>query len=322
MIKIFLKFFISFGILFWLIRNGSLDFSLLGKSAAMKTEWFIALCLLILQVSISAFRWRNLLNLHATRSLSFFKVLKITWIGLLFNTILPGAVTGDLVKVLYAKNLDEKFSKTYLLTSTFIDRILGLFGLLSLLGISSSLFYSEIISKSSVLERLIHFNLFLFIGMIFFLLTMILPHGWQQKSLSLFDKIPLLGTYVKKFFVSFWSIGKHQKTIWFSIGISVFGHALSVLAFWILASPFFEVSIPVQYGFTFIPLGLASTAIPITPSGLGLGHAIFGELFAFFGTNNGQSLFNFYFITLVSVNLLGLIPYLLIKSKKPLEKNN
>ena len=151
--------------------------------------------------------------------------------------------------------------------------------------------------------------------MIGFLLTMILPTLWQKTIIDVTKKIPYLGKYIEKALTSFWDIGKHQKVIWFSILISVIGHALSVLAFWILASPFFENSIPLKYGFTFIPLGLASTAIPITPSGLGLGHAVFGELFKFFGTNNGQSLFNFYFITLISVNLLGLFPYLLTKKE-------
>jgi uncharacterized membrane protein YbhN (UPF0104 family) len=86
---------------------------------------------------------------------------------------------------------------------------------------------------------------------------------------------------------------------------------LNVFSFWIICSPFFEVPLSFQYAFTFIPLGLVSIAIPITPAGLGVGHAIFGTLFSYFGVNNGASLFNLYFLMMISLNLLGTIPYLL-----------
>ena len=52
---------------------------------------------------------------------------------------LPGVVTGDVVKLLYVKDMHKNFSKTYLLTSVFIDRIIGLCGLLFLTGFISIL---------------------------------------------------------------------------------------------------------------------------------------------------------------------------------------
>jgi hypothetical protein len=65
----------------------------------------------------------------------------------------------------------------------------------------------------------------------------------------------------------------------------------------------------------FLPLGLMALALPVAPSGLGVGHAIFQKLFEFSGIENGASLFNIYFIVTLSVNLLGVIPYLLSKRK-------
>ena len=87
---------------------------------------------------------------------------------------------------------------------------------------------------------------------------------------------------------------------------------LGITAFWILSAPYFSgnVHVPIKFAFTFIPLGLVTVAIPITPSGLGVGHAAFDHLFGYFGVNNGASLFNFYFISVSLVNLFGIIPYI------------
>ena len=55
-------------------------------------------------------------------------------------------------------------SKTFLLISTFLDRILGLIGMLTILGIVSLVNYQELISKSPAIEKMLHFNFLLFIG--------------------------------------------------------------------------------------------------------------------------------------------------------------
>lgn len=94
------------------------------------------------------------------------------------------------------------------------------------------------------------------------------------------------------------------------IVVSMMAHFFGILAFWRLTSPFYDIAIPLRFAFAFMPLGLMAMAIPITPAGLGVGHAIFDTLFSYFGQKNGASLFNLYFITYVFLNLLGCIAYL------------
>jgi len=89
----------------------------------------------------------------------------------------------------------------------------------------------------------------------------------------------------------------------------------AVLIFWSLISPFVAGSMDFIQALAFIPLGLMTLALPVAPSGLGVGHAIFQKLFEFTGITNGASLFNLYFVLTLSVNLLGVIPYLLSKRK-------
>ena len=77
---------------------------------------------------------------------------------LFFNSILPGAITGDLVKVFYTKNIDEKLSRSYVLASTMMDRVIGLVALIGLSGVFSIIFYEDIIIVSDQLEKLLFFN--------------------------------------------------------------------------------------------------------------------------------------------------------------------
>jgi hypothetical protein len=91
---------------------------------------------------------------------------------------------------------------------------------------------------------------------------------------------------------------------------------MGVLVFWSLIHPFVENRMDFVQALAFIPLGLMTLALPVAPSGLGVGHAIFQKLFEFSGIDNGASLFNLYFVVTLAVNVLGVIPYMLTKSKK------
>lgn len=65
----------------------------------------------------------------------------------------------------------------------------------------------------------------------------------------------------------------------------------------------------------FIPIGLMTLALPVAPSGLGVGHAIFQKLFELSHITNGASLFNLYFVVTLIVNVIGVVPYLMTKTK-------
>lgn len=97
--------------------------------------------------------------------------------------------------------------------------------------------------------------------------------------------------------------------------LSIFIQLIAVLIFWSLIAPFVSEKMDFIQALAFIPIGLMTLALPVAPSGLGVGHAIFQKLFEFSGINNGASLFNLYFVVTLVLNLLGAIPYLLFKKK-------
>ena len=120
-------------------------------------------------------------------------------------------------------------------------------------------------------------------------------HVWE-KLITLWDD--LVG--IKK---------KLLKAVALSLLVQFFG----VVIFWCLINPFIGGQMDFVQALAFIPLGLMTLALPVAPSGLGVGHAIFQKLFEYSGIVNGASLFNLYFVVTLCVNLLGAVPYVLSK---------
>jgi hypothetical protein len=311
--KTILKFGFAGAILIWLIKKGDLDLSLISQAITLH-PLSVTLCIFLVLFSAvgTSFRWKLLLEVKSQGKLPRKKIIGLTWIGLLFSSVLPGAVTGDVLKVVYAKDLDATLTKTFLITSALMDRIIGLLGLLFLLGFFSIWHYSELIALSIDMKKLLQFNFFLLMGAIGFFITLFLPQKIQIKILEILKKIPLFGNSFFKVLSGVWAMGSEKVTILKCLGMSIIFQAGNVLAIYVISYPFFTADINLSTFFTFIPLGLMCTALPISPAGLGIGHAAFGTLFSYYGISKGASLFNLYFLCLVFVNLMGIFPFFLM----------
>tara|TARA_R110000868_G_scaffold229901_5_gene483040 strand:- start:3672 stop:4661 length:990 start_codon:yes stop_codon:yes gene_type:complete len=320
MFKAVLKIVFAAAIITWLLRSGKLDFSLIGESIANGWNWLICIGLIILQAAVSAIRWRLLLKVKSEAELPVTSMIKLTWIGLFFNSVLPGAVTGDLIKLVYARDLDRKLDRTFLVTTALVDRILGLIGLLFLLGVFSLGNYSELASYGDKMRNILHFNFLLFAGVIFFLALLFLPERITLPIRDLMGKTPLLGAKIKKTLDQVWLIGGDKLTVLKCLLISVGLQFSNVVGFWILTAPFYGKELSIMQVFTFVPLGQMAVAVPISPAGIGVGHVIFETLFSFVGIPRGASLFNIYFICVVLVNLLGFFPYVLSGKRHDLDE--
>ena len=319
--KILLKFAFSLGIIYWLVKSGRLDFSLIVKSR--QYPWALCGCalLIVLQDLIACLRWKVLMQIQACKNTSFLHYAKVNWIGLFFNSILPGAVTGDLIKMFYARELDKSCSKTFVFATIFLDRVVGLCGVLLLLGGFSIFTYHQIQMDFPKMIPFLQFNFILLAGVLLFLFFLFLPSRHQKKIILSVLKLPFTGEKINRFLNQGISISSNKKTVLTTLILSIIAQVFAVLAFWIIILPFTDNNIPFLYAFTLFPLGFIMIAIPISPAGLGVGHAIFDILFRYFTVDNGASLFNLYFIIIVSLHLLGGIPYIFSKKKPVMDKN-
>lgn len=316
MAKIFLKFIFALALIYWLITSGKLDLTLIKRSFETGPQWLIAFCLLFVQANLATYRYKLLLETKSLNKLPYLSVLKLNYIGFFFSSVLPGAVTGDLIKLVYIKKLDERFSKSFLITVTLLDRIIGLAGLLCLSGFFSLIYFSAITALSPKITQVIFLDLFLFAGSVFLLAILAAPFNIQKIILNLISMIPFIGKKIAEILDHLFALRENRIDLLKCFLLSIAAQFLGVLAFWTISSPFYSGNLPLQYAFTFIPVGLIATAVPISPGGLGVGHVLFANLFSLVKINNGASLFNLYFLCAFAHNFLGVIPYLIIGKKK------
>lgn len=313
MLKTILKFSFALGLIYWLINSGKLDFSLIGKSFHIGYFWLAAIILITTQALVGVYRYKVLLEIKSSRKIPYGELAKINWIGFFFSSMLPGAVTGDLIKLVYVKKLDQHLTKTFLVTTALIDRIVGLAGLLFLSGLFSLIYFNEITKANPQITHIIIVNLLLLLGTFSFFVVLLSPIHFQNIFLKFMPK------KISSILHQVFSLRENRKEIFKCFLISVLVQFIGVLAFWTVTSPFYGTHLPLPYVFTFIPIGFVAVAIPISPGGLGVGHALFANLFSMVNIQNGASLFNLHYLCNLSINLLGVIPYLLA-GKKPSEK--
>lgn len=310
-----LKLVIAGSLIYWLLTSGKLDFKLLGSLKNYPLSLTLAAILSVVNYWLTSVRWRTILSARSDVQIPLTGLLKITWIGQFFSSVLPGSVSGDLVKIMYVQNYDEKFSKKFLLASIFIDRLMGLSGLILLVGLSSLMFTDHILENAPDMRPLLNINYVLAAGVILALTVFTFLHHWKRAALvklqslflpRLFDRIIILWDDLVSI--------RHQMLR--AVALSLIVQLIGVVVFWSLINPYVGEKMDFVQALAFIPLGFMTLALPVAPSGLGVGHAIFQKLFEFSAIPNGASLFNLYFVVNLTINVLGVIPYLLNKRTK------
>ena len=309
------KILVAAGLIFWLVNSGKLDFNLLTKLVDYPWSVLMAVVLSILNFVLISYRWKSILRARSDVLLPLLGLLKITWIGQFFSSVLPGSVSGDLVKMFYIQQFDARFSKKFIFASILIDRIMGLSGLILLVGIGSAFFGSHILANAPAMEALLNMNYLLALMVLTSLFIFVFFNHIIRKFLVKMEQIFLSQLFQK--IIGLWDdLVLIRSQMLKAVGLSIVIQFIGVVIFWVLIQPFVTEKMDFVQALAFIPIGLMTLALPVAPSGLGVGHAIFQKLFEFSDINNGASLFNLYFVLTLSVNVLGVIPYVLTKIKK------
>lgn len=309
-----IKLVIAGALIGWLVGSGKLDFKLLAQLKNHPSAVFIALILSVLNFWLTSWRWRKILKARTNFYLPMTGMMKVTWIGQFFSSVLPGSVSGDLVKVLYVQGLHKELSKKFIFASILIDRAMGLSGLILLVGLSSLLFSSHILEAAPAMAPLLNTNFILAGIVLLSLIVFFFFHGGIRLFMTSMEKLFIPKAWQKG--IGLWDdLTSIRSKMMKAVVISLVVQFIGVLVFWVLIRPFVSEKMDFLQALAMIPLGLMTLALPVAPSGLGVGHAIFQKLFELSSIDNGASLFNLYFVLTLSVNLMGAIPYLLHRRK-------
>lgn len=314
-----LKFGLIALLLWWMIDSDKLDLrttALLFENPSI----LLAGCSLWLcgTVLMTSYRWKLLVN-GMKLSLSYPRAISLSLVGFFFSSVMPGAVGGDLIKAFYVYRDHPGSSKTPALLSLILDRILGLYAIVSIsvLGLPWTI---RIIDTYPALTPVLVTLLSLFVGMSAFFVAVLLPsQRWHRFLQLVFEKIGsriLLNIYL--------ALRMYRERPFYLLAPCLLSIVFQVacMAFYALVtSHFVGENLEFALFTAVVPLGIVASTLPIAPGGLGVGHAAFGELFHLVGIDQGANIFNLVFVSQMSLNLLGFIPYLALK-KKPKTKQH
>lgn len=327
MIFTLLKICIGIGCLVALFHYNFIDFQLLGKASSSLITVAIAFSCLLFTVFIGALRWQILMGSLQVQ-ITYIRSLNYTFIGQFFNVFLPGAYGGDFIRggLVYRQHRDKLGE---IMMSSLVDRLTGLVGLLIIAFAVLALipnqfqFWIGIIVVSCLA---IGFTAPVFLvrfQSLFRAIIKIFPNAIAQILLRIFDTVvDCLESY-----------NHRKRDLIVAISLSVFQYILVLEALYLLGDAM-EITSLSWIGYIVSGVaGLFANAIPLSPGGLGIGEAAFGQVAHLLEPMPTETAYSSIFLLMRTLTLLtaifGLIPFLFYRDainaarmqNDPLQKN-
>lgn len=294
-LKISLKISVSLFFLIYLLTKLHPE-TFIGELKKVKIGYFIlATFSYLLTMYFSTVRWAYFIKVKK----SFKELFELYMIGTFFNLFMPGTIGGDAIKAYYLYKDTVSAKKGDSLVSVFMERYMGLCGLIFIATVGLILGYSYIAGSFIVSLLMIIIVCFILssLAVVFF------PYEIFYKKLQ----------GVRK------SIGEYLKN--YKIVLNTFFLSLLVQGIGIWVVYILGLSLEVKASFTsyliFIPIISVISMVPISFSGVGVREYSFLYLFGIVGVTKEKavSLSLLWFLVMIITGLIGMVFY--IKKRHP-----
>jgi uncharacterized protein (TIRG00374 family) len=297
---------IGLGLLVYLAVSGLINWSALSGLAAAWPLTLAALLLLLLDAGFTSWRLCLLLRPCGLR-LSLPASVRLTLMGTFFNTCLPGATGGDMVRIYYA-TAGSHGRRTEVVTVLLLDRATGMFTLM-LWPLLAAPFFPRLIGSQPILRALLWAaaaaSAAVVVGM---LLGSANAVRHSPLVTGVLRRLPF-GSYAERVFDTVRGYRHNMAILLAAIGLSVVAHTLTIGATLLAALATNPTGFSWQMSIL-IPLGFLANMLPVTPGGLGVGEAAFDSLFSLVGLTGGAEALLAWRMLMAAIGLLGLIFYL------------
>ncbi|MDA7738823.1 flippase-like domain-containing protein [Amylibacter sp.] len=252
-----------------------------------------AMAVLLLQILVMTHRWKIVLN-NLSINLSFKDIIRIFWIGLFFNQILPTSIGGDAMRGHYLYQRGYSFVKTS--QGVLIDRIIGLIALVFLVIITLPLGLQLVDSDNA------RWGLIIILISSIFALTLLLNIdiiSSRFQKWNLINKFSSIMAVIKN---NIFSLNPGFKLLL----ISLLVHFLSILTMIILAVGM-QLELKIIGLFVIVPVVTLLMMLPISIAGWGIreGAMIIGLGFLGVGPENAFALSLLYGLLMLSMSIPG-----------------
>jgi len=283
------------GLLLWMTDLGKL-LSLAGSISPTFFVWSLVLYLICQY--LSSYRWQVLL-VPLDVQVSLNRLFSLYLIGMFFNNFLPSSVGGDVVKGygLYAHSRRGKET----VTTVFLERYMGLVGLIAILVISAALGYPYFKDKMIVL-------LTAGITLAFVCLTALVANRHAESvAVEICRKVGLTKVQetVEGLYQTFSRYKAKTRLLSYAVVVSVAIQLLNIAVYYLLALAL-HLDISLGYFFLFFPLITIMSMAPFSINGLGVRETVTVYLFGKIGIDATAaltlSLTWFFMVTLISLS--------------------
>jgi uncharacterized membrane protein YbhN (UPF0104 family) len=265
--KLILQGFISSALVFWLFSNPELRQQLRPALAQADVRWGVAAFVVYGAVEFfGAIRWQVLLRACGFR-LSWWEATRILLIGIFFNTLLPGLIAGDALRVVYlSRRFNEKKAEAVLVV--LVERLFGLIGLI-FFGISMIVWRYDWLHRSAVTGHLTDLALALVgLGAAVILVSVIVRHS-------------LLGRWIAARWLppsaSLRGVRLSGNTILVALATTIAAHLCYAGSFYLSGEAFASIGTTASSldMLVITPIVNTFTSLPISISGIGVRESLF-----------------------------------------------
>ncbi|MEE2785849.1 MAG: lysylphosphatidylglycerol synthase transmembrane domain-containing protein [Myxococcota bacterium] len=251
-------------VLIWLFKGKQIE--ALGSALALIAPWSIAvgLGLAMMNMYLAAIRWRVLMHTFgAATTPATRRLLKLFLMGHFYNTFIPGAVGGDVIRAYCSRACFEASAGSYVVVAS--ERIIGL----AALGVIFSIGY---ISQPELIP--IQHALWWAVGLGALCVGMAVSGPIARRLARWWSALPRI---------------RSPRGLSWAFAISLLGHASTVVIFIALA----DALVPqVQWSTLalIVPLSLLASIVPIAILGIGPREAAMVGLLSLIGVSQADAL--------------------------------
>jgi uncharacterized membrane protein YbhN (UPF0104 family) len=264
----------------------------LGEALSRPMQWWplgLAAAFYLTGVLSTFVRWYFLVRAQEL-PFTLANAARLGLVGFSLNTLLPGAIGGDLIKAAFIAR--EQSRRTVAVATVLLDRALGLWGLIWLVTLAGLAFLvmgnAALTTDATVLGYV--FTVFGIAAgslLVWFLLGA-LPQGRADRFAGRLAGIPKVGHSLAEFWRAFWLYRCKGGSIALAVVLAIFNHTCLVIAFFFAAhvfqTPGAEADIPtLSQHFLLVPLAQAIQTLPLSPGGVGVGEFVYGKLYELLG---------------------------------------
>jgi uncharacterized protein (TIRG00374 family) len=281
----------------------------------------VAFLLLGIQGGGNAIRLYWIFKLHGL-PVSLVRSTSLTWVGLAFNQLLPGGAGGDAVRAYYAAQ-DHPHAKGKAIVAVLFDKLIGLVGLLALgvLPWAIAAVYSEGIPADAarairVIGATMAAGFGLFAAFAFVALSP-RAEAWATKA-RLSARLRLEGRLGRLADQAASLAAIHRGERLRLLGLTLFSaglHLISCVALYLLAGLGDPQSFILHLSVWSVVF--LTTAIPLSPGGIGVAEAAAAKLWLLSGVTTGAATYFSFRMLSVLHAVIGLVVYVTLRRRAP-----